>query len=115
MKFKRGIPIRKTREQRTFGYDSLGVEIRVFKTAQNAGAANIEVPQTSKTLMTNAEEFGLITVKLANNVLELEKFDAEFRSRGYATNFALMKGTTALSYTSDIKKAIKFLKDQGST
>ncbi|KKT26268.1 MAG: hypothetical protein UW13_C0020G0010 [candidate division WWE3 bacterium GW2011_GWA1_43_94] len=96
MKSKRGSTLHKPREQRTFGYDNLGVEIRVFKTAQNAGA--------------NSEEFGLVTVKLANNVYELEKFQTGFKNQGYSTNFVLMKGTYVLSYTSDIKKAVKFLK-----
>ncbi|HAI62871.1 MAG: hypothetical protein UU64_C0008G0028 [candidate division WWE3 bacterium GW2011_GWF2_41_45] len=110
MKSKRGSTLHKPREQRTFGYDNLGVEIRVFKTAQNAGAANIAVPQTSKMLQRNSEEFGLVTVKLANNVYELEKFQTGFKNQGYSTNFVLMKGTYVLSYTSDIKKAVKFLK-----
>lgn len=101
---------REPRRQRTFGFDSLGVTIRVFKTAQNAGAANIDVPQPTERLERCAEEFGFVTFRCANNITELVEFNESFIKQGYATNFSLMQGNVVLSYTADIKKALKFLK-----
>ncbi|KKS31080.1 MAG: hypothetical protein UV00_C0010G0003 [candidate division WWE3 bacterium GW2011_GWF1_42_14] len=91
-------------------YDSFGVEIRVFRTAANARATLIGQPQPTDRLRNNSMEFGLVTIRLANNEHELEKFNGEFYRRGYSTNFVLMRGRVVLSYTDDYKKALKFLK-----
>jgi len=98
------------RVQRTFGYDSLGVEVHLYKDATNAGAARfVTDPNIVKR---NKDEFGLISIRLANNLRELAGLEKEVSADKLVPNYVLMVGTRVIEQTASSKKAEKFLKDQ---
>ncbi len=100
---------RKPSIQRTFGYDSPGVEVRLFINKTKAGAAS-EI--ASGTIRRNRDIFGLDSIVLANNLEELEEILDNAASKGLVANFVPMFGTNVVEYTRDIKKVKKFLKTE---
>jgi hypothetical protein len=98
------------RVQRTFGYDSLGVEVHLYKDERNAGAARLLTnPEIVKG---NQTEFGLTFIRLANNLAELKTLETEASANKLVPNYVLMVGTRVIEQTASSKKAEKFLKDQ---
>ncbi|AHB40462.1 TPA: hypothetical protein DHW62_03000 [candidate division WWE3 bacterium] len=99
--------VRKPRVQRTFGYAALGVEIHLYKDATKAGAALLVTDLN--TIKGNKTEFGLVAVRLANNLDELKKITEAVSAARLVANYALMFGTRLIERTPSLKKAEKYL------
>ena len=99
--------MRKPRTQKTFGYAALGVEVHLYKDATKAGAALLVTDLD--TVKGNKSEFGLVAVKLANNLNELKKITEAASAGRLAANYVLMYGIRVIERTPSFQKAEKYL------